>query len=237
MMWSRFERNGDNTYNDPVLACRTPLYGSTMRIGPEVIRIDHLFTAPRGTDGSRFSLYTPFFIGIVEYDGELWVVYELKEDGPRVFTPRAARKVTRQERETLESYVRKHSSLAFFASRRDHYLEQVRAYWEVACEMLVDVIPTTLEPFARSVGWYKDEDIEKWELPTFMIEIWNASKVGNTISLAYEYARLATLELATAEAVLQAFSELKAAWAGMISLDIQQDETGIRVIYSIAPNN
>lgn len=231
-MWPRAGMNTHGSYDDPVLALKRLRYNSRVQVGPELISIGHLFAVPRSRDHSRVSFSTPFFLGLVEHEGTLWVVFELREDGPQLHTPRVARPITVEEEDALREHVRKHSSLAFFARRRDHVLKQVEVYWHMASEMLVSKIPPELELFARSWRWSK-HDSEDWDLPLFLSQVWEASKKGEALRVPYMYDELAHYGIKTRSAALRAFRELEAAWAGMVSLRIDQDANSIKVDYWI----
>jgi hypothetical protein len=112
----------------------------------------------------------------------------------------------------------------------------VDEYWDVACQTLADRIPESLQTAAHAWKWIKQDD-NVWELPTFMSELWKASKEGRDITLAYELDELLRHGFTDTEVAFRALKELEAAWAGSVSLDVIKDETCVLVAYSIPLHN
>ncbi len=156
---------------------------------------------------TRFSLYSPFFLGIVEHERALWVVFELKEDRPRLHTPRVARPLTEQETKMLDRHLRRHASLAYFGKRREHFLSQANVYWEATCEMLEKKIQPELETLATAWGW-KRESGHHWNLPRLLNDIWEAGKFGNDIEVTSRFVDLSALGLADCNDALLTFKRL-----------------------------
>ena len=108
--------------------------------------------------------------------------------------------------------------------RREALLREADAIWNKLAEELVALIPSSMQGYAREVGWIKSEIDDWWKFPEFLQYLVSTTLTGGCNSKKFRESTLKTDGFASIDQLNAALQDLQKAWKGIVRVEIDKED-------------